>query len=294
MKDLILDLKRQGKTVLMCSHLLADVQDVCDRIAMLHQGELKELGRVDALLKVRDVTEIRATGLSEECKAELQRGRRAARRQVVQRIDNPTTTLEELFLEIVQDAEARPGRRRVGGVVTPWIPHSIFDRLSADCDRGDHGRRHARRRAARLLRLLRSPTAALGRRSHLLGARLGSAIWCSFRRGARWPSLGWRSKNRFASRRSPGSIIFLLVLAFALWFLDAESIDPSALYISFVLNAVNYLILLMAVLTTRVQPAERHQEQDDLHDRHQAGAAVAKSCSGASSASRRSAPFRWW
>jgi ABC-2 type transport system ATP-binding protein len=36
MKDLILDLKRQGKTVLMCSHLLADVQDVCDRIAVLH------------------------------------------------------------------------------------------------------------------------------------------------------------------------------------------------------------------------------------------------------------------
>ena len=37
----------QGKTVVMCSHLLADVQDVCDRIAILHQGELKELGRVD-------------------------------------------------------------------------------------------------------------------------------------------------------------------------------------------------------------------------------------------------------
>ena len=32
----------------MCSHLLADVQDVCDRIAILHQGELKELGRVDS------------------------------------------------------------------------------------------------------------------------------------------------------------------------------------------------------------------------------------------------------
>ena len=43
---------RQGKTVLMCSHLLADVQDVCDRIAILHQGELKELGRVDELLTV--------------------------------------------------------------------------------------------------------------------------------------------------------------------------------------------------------------------------------------------------
>jgi ABC-2 type transport system ATP-binding protein len=110
MKDLILKLKAEGKTILMCSHLLADVQDVCDRIAILHQGELKELGRVDSLLKMRDVTQIRATGLSEECKTEI--------RQVIDRhngkfmgMETPTTTLEELFLSIVRDSEARPGRR---------------------------------------------------------------------------------------------------------------------------------------------------------------------------------------
>ena len=110
MKDLILKLKSQGKTVLMCSHLLADVQDVCDRIAILHQGELKELGRVDALLKVRDETEIRARGLSEAAQNEI--------RAVIERhhgsvlsLGNPTTTLEELFLAIVRDSEARPGRR---------------------------------------------------------------------------------------------------------------------------------------------------------------------------------------
>ena len=110
MKDLILKLKSQGKTVVMSSHLLADVQDVCDRIAILHQGELKELGRVDALLTVRDVTQIRASGLSDAAKAEI--------RQVIERhngdfkgMENPTTTLEELFLSIVRDSEARPGRR---------------------------------------------------------------------------------------------------------------------------------------------------------------------------------------
>lgn len=110
MKDLIIDLRRQGKTVLMCSHLLADVQDVCDRIAILHQGELKELGRVDSLLKVRDVTQIRTQGLSEEGKVEI--------REVIKKhgaellaMDNPTTSLEELFLSIVKDSEARPGRR---------------------------------------------------------------------------------------------------------------------------------------------------------------------------------------
>jgi ABC-2 type transport system ATP-binding protein len=90
--------------------LLADVQDVCDRIAVLHQGELKELGRVDQLLKVRDVTELRASGLSDECKQELQRVIERHGGKLVS-LDNPTSTLEELFLEIVQDAEARPGRR---------------------------------------------------------------------------------------------------------------------------------------------------------------------------------------
>ena len=64
MKDLIIDLRNKGKTVIMCSHRLDDVQDVCDRIAILHQGELKELGRVDELLTVQDVTQLRASGFN--------------------------------------------------------------------------------------------------------------------------------------------------------------------------------------------------------------------------------------
>jgi ABC-2 type transport system ATP-binding protein len=110
MKDLIIRLREEGKTVLMCSHLLADVQDVCDRIAILHQGELKELGRVDSLLAVQDETQIRAQGLSKAAEKELQ--------EVIARhggkliaMDNPTQTLEELFLSIVRDSESRPGRR---------------------------------------------------------------------------------------------------------------------------------------------------------------------------------------
>jgi ABC-2 type transport system ATP-binding protein len=110
MKDLIIDLKNRGKTVIMCSHLLADVEDVCDRIAVLHQGELKELGRVEDLLRVTDVTQIRATGLSAAARDEI--------RAVLERhgstdaeIGNPRTTLEDLFLDIIRDTQARPGRR---------------------------------------------------------------------------------------------------------------------------------------------------------------------------------------
>jgi ABC-2 type transport system ATP-binding protein len=110
MKDMILRLKDEGKTVIMCSHLLADVQDVCDRIAILHQGELKELGRVHELLTVADVTQIRARGLSNDCQNELRDVIARHQGQLLE-MGNPTTTLEELFLSIVRDSEARPGRR---------------------------------------------------------------------------------------------------------------------------------------------------------------------------------------
>lgn len=121
MKDFILQLRNEGKTVVMCSHLLADVQDVCDRIAILHQGELKELGRVDNLLTLADITQIRAKSLSPQCQDEI--------RQVIERhqgellsIEHPTTTLEELFLSIVRDSEARPGRRVVPSVEAASTP----------------------------------------------------------------------------------------------------------------------------------------------------------------------------
>ncbi|MDB4756735.1 MAG: ABC transporter ATP-binding protein [Pirellulaceae bacterium] len=110
MKSMIMELKEQGKTVVMCSHLLTDVQNVCDRIAILHQGELKELGRVDSLLEVSDEIQFRASGLSADAEKEIQ--------EVIERHNGkllesgkPSTTLQDLFLEIVSESEARPGRR---------------------------------------------------------------------------------------------------------------------------------------------------------------------------------------
>src|SRR3954449_9718753 len=71
MKDLILSLKKQGKTVLLCSHLLADVQDVCDRITILFKGRMQTLGEVRDLLQVKDVTQVQARSLTESQIAEL-------------------------------------------------------------------------------------------------------------------------------------------------------------------------------------------------------------------------------
>lgn len=64
-------------------------------------------------------------------------------------------------------------------------------------------------------------------------------------------AIAWLAvKESVRKQAIAGLVIFLVILAFALWFLDTESYDPSSLYISFVLNAVNYLILLLAVLTS--------------------------------------------
>ena len=110
MKDTILSLRNEGKTILMCSHRLDDVQDVCDRIAILYQGELKELGRVDSLVKVREETQIRTSRLSEELQQQIKALIEQHGGELLS-VDNPTTTLEDLFLKVVRESEAHPGRR---------------------------------------------------------------------------------------------------------------------------------------------------------------------------------------
>ncbi len=110
MKDMILELKAKGKTVVMCSHLLADVQDVCDRIAILYQGELKELGRVDSLLKVSEETQVRFRGIPESAHAEIRLLIEKHGGEVLS-MENPRTNLEDLFLDIVRESQERPGHR---------------------------------------------------------------------------------------------------------------------------------------------------------------------------------------
>lgn len=108
MKDLIIDLKKRGKTVIMCSHLLADVQDVCDRIAILFGGELKVLGRVDELLKDQGVTQIKTSKLSPQAITEVTEVLKKHNSTLMD-VDHPTSTLEDLFLRTVQESAGRPG-----------------------------------------------------------------------------------------------------------------------------------------------------------------------------------------
>jgi ABC-2 type transport system ATP-binding protein len=104
-KDLILELKRRGKTVLLLSHLLADVEDVCDRIGILYGGALQSEGRVDELLKRRDVTQITASPPFEGKQAErIEAALRAEAAGADVRFEAPRERLETLFLRIVDAA----------------------------------------------------------------------------------------------------------------------------------------------------------------------------------------------
>jgi ABC-2 type transport system ATP-binding protein len=101
MKDLILSLKSQGKTVLLCSHLLADVQDVCDRVTILFRGQMQTLGEVKDLVQVRDITQVQAKGLTPQQIEELRQF--VARMGGGAEITHPTTTLEDVFVRIVKE-----------------------------------------------------------------------------------------------------------------------------------------------------------------------------------------------
>jgi ABC-2 type transport system ATP-binding protein len=112
MKDLIVELQSKGKTILMCSHRLEDVQDVCNRIAILHEGELQELGEVSKLLEIEEKVQLQAAGLrlTPELRHDLENvvKKHGGR---LESFSHPKTTLEDLFLKIVAESKAHPGRR---------------------------------------------------------------------------------------------------------------------------------------------------------------------------------------
>jgi ABC-2 type transport system ATP-binding protein len=104
-RDLILELKARGKTVLLCSHLLSQVQEVCDRVGILARGRLVREGRVEDLLAISDRSEIIVENASTEKLAQLEE---AARRLGVRIVSSgrAQTTLENLFLEAIEPGQS--------------------------------------------------------------------------------------------------------------------------------------------------------------------------------------------
>ena len=104
-KDLILTLAERGKTIVLCSHMLSDVEDVCDRVAIMYGGKLRVQGACDDLLTRSQYTEVRTSHASE---AALNDIKEVLRRHGLsfEGARSPRQSLESFFLDVVEKARA--------------------------------------------------------------------------------------------------------------------------------------------------------------------------------------------
>jgi len=104
-KDLILALQERGKTVILSSHLLSDVEDVCDRVVIYYGGKVQAMGTLKELLAKPDTLRITTPVLPRET---VERVLAMIRQDITTgevRVDNPTQNLESYFLEVVEKAK---------------------------------------------------------------------------------------------------------------------------------------------------------------------------------------------
>ncbi len=123
-KDLILALAARGKTVLLTSHLLADVEDVCQQVAILFNGRILAHGTLDSLLAQKDKTTL--TFPTPADPLTLKKVLDAARTALGAdpSLDHPRQALEPYFLHIIQNA-ARDATSPASGA-TPAAPLAPF------------------------------------------------------------------------------------------------------------------------------------------------------------------------
>ena len=117
-KDLILRLAERGKTVLLCSHLLGDVEDVCHRIAILYGGKVQAQGRVRDLLQQTNKRQIITDAVSD---ATVNRIRRILSDEHAEcEVTAPMEKLETFFIKTVVEAQQQ-ARPTSGAVSTTQI-----------------------------------------------------------------------------------------------------------------------------------------------------------------------------
>lgn len=114
-KDLIIELGRRGKTVLLSSHLLGDVEDVCDRMVMLYGGKIRAQGTVDELLSDTHSTVIQTPRLAPETIVLIEQVIEKAEGKAIDSVKAPRQRLEEFFMELVE--QARQEQVATSGVV---------------------------------------------------------------------------------------------------------------------------------------------------------------------------------
>src|SRR5437016_12921621 len=110
-RNLIVDLKQRGVTVLLSSHLLGQVQEICDRVGILARGVLVREGRLEELIAIENRSELVLENASEALVKEIEKLAANSNARLIDRRKS-TTTLERLFLEATQESEssAKPAK----------------------------------------------------------------------------------------------------------------------------------------------------------------------------------------
>ena len=98
-RDLVLELKGQGMTVFLCSHLLEQVQEVCDHVGIVNKGKLVREGRLEDLVSIEDQTEVVLRNAPPELLERMRAMVGESEGAEWVREGRPRTTLEKLFLE---------------------------------------------------------------------------------------------------------------------------------------------------------------------------------------------------
>lgn len=106
-KDLILTLKKRGKTVLVTSHLLGDIEDICDRVIILYGGKIHAQGKLDDLLSEENLTRLTFPQTSPETLRKIMDILHSTADGKEISIDHPHRSLEEFFLQVVNDAKSQ-------------------------------------------------------------------------------------------------------------------------------------------------------------------------------------------
>jgi ABC-2 type transport system ATP-binding protein len=98
-RDLILDLKKRGKTVLLTSHLLEQVQEICDRVGIMARGEMIREGSLDELVRVEGQTQFIVENATPELREQMEQLiNKSGAKLVTAR--QPQRSLESVFLEL--------------------------------------------------------------------------------------------------------------------------------------------------------------------------------------------------
>lgn len=123
-KDLIHLLKKRGKTVIVTSHLLSDIEEVCDRVIILYGGKIRAQGTLNELLTIEGTSRITTPQLKPETMEKVLAILRSQLSEEEFRVDHPRMSLEEFFLDVVNKAQAESVETygaRSGGQIADYL-----------------------------------------------------------------------------------------------------------------------------------------------------------------------------